>query len=383
MNAALHVVQIAQIVLALICAGGAAYQCFGALLLPRWLSEPCPPSPEPLPPVTLLRPVKAGVPHLAAKLDALARAMHPRDQLILGAADASRELAECAAVQRAHPQHHIVVIPCREGAASNPKISKLLQMHAAIAHEHLILSDSEAVIDAAWLDALRHEWRAHPCAALTTPYRFAGAITWPQRLDAAAVRLSLLPGLTLVRRWGSVDFTLGACTALRRSLLEEVGGWAAFGDFLAEDRMLGAALAERGGAIRLAATVATLDADPLTWRDWWRHQRRVAITYRIAAPVGFAGTAFTHGASAALLLMIIGLVTPSAWSLGWALVTISANWAASSLTARRLGIDCPDSALILLVAGCAESATWLLSWFSRKPWWSGRWWRLSREGRLS
>ena len=108
-----------------VCAGSAVYQWLGAGLVARWLRETTTTA-ETLPPVTLLRPLKAGVPDLRGKLEHLARAMRPGDQLILGAAADSREGQACAALQRAFPDREIIAVSCREGAARNPKISKLV-----------------------------------------------------------------------------------------------------------------------------------------------------------------------------------------------------------------------------------------------------------------
>jgi len=368
---------------ALICAGGVIYQWLGALVAERWLAEAGATSTETLPPVTLLRPLKTGVPDLHAKLDQLARALQPGDQLVLGAAHGSDELAQAMALQWAHPERDIVVVPCGEGAAANPKISKLVQMDGECRHGRLILSDSEAVIDAAWLTTLRREWLEHDCAVLTTPYRFVGAKTWPQRLDAAAALLALWPGLAVRRRWGRVDFTLGACTALRRHDLTEVGGWAAFGDFLAEDRELGAALAARGATIRLAATVTTLDCDALGWRDGWRHQCRVATTYRAATTAGFAGMLLTHSSTAAVALAL--LPVPAAWRpwcVGWALSAVALRWLAARRLARVAGFPVPGLFACGLVAGWVETAAWWRSWFSGWVWWSGRWRWIERGGKL-
>ena len=180
------------------------------------------------------------------KLAELARAMRTGDRLVLGVNEGSPDAAIAESVRAEFPQRDIVVVPCRADAALNPKISKLLQMESAVNCEHLILSDSEARIDQAWLDAFRREWTAIGADVMTCGYRFAGAGSWTQMLDAAPTLFSLWPGLLFVRRFGRINFTLGACTGLRRSDLASVGGWSAFSNELAEDNRLGAALAMAG-----------------------------------------------------------------------------------------------------------------------------------------
>lgn len=338
-----------------------------------------------LPPVTLLRPLKAGVPALREKLDALVAAMRPGDQLVLGADEGAEEMRVCAELRAAFPERDISAVSCRAGEALNPKISKLVQMTPHARREHWVLSDSEAMIDAAWLDAFRREWLAGGAEALTAGYRFVNLATWPQRLDAAAALLGLWPGLAMVRRFGRVNFTLGACTGFRRADVEMVGGWAAFGDFLAEDNRLGAALAKAGRTIRLSAQVATLDSDPLTWRDYWRHQRRVAVTYRVCSPAGFAGMIFTSGLVASVLLIALapgGRERAGIYALVAAAIQF-ARWIWIRDLGKTLGFPIPWLFPVMLVASAVETGCWCAAWCDRRVWWAGRRWRVSRAGRIT
>jgi ceramide glucosyltransferase len=294
------------------------------------------------------------------------------------------EMRGCVELCAAFPEREICVVSCRPGEALNPKISKLLQMTPHARHDHWVLSDSEAMIDAAWLDAFRREWLTSRTDVLTAGYRFVNLATWPQRLDAAAALLGLWPGLAMVRRYGRVNFTLGACTGFCRPDLEAVGGWAAFGDFLAEDNRLGAALAEAGRTIRLGAQVATLDSDPLTWREYWRHQRRVAVTYRVCQPAGFAGMILTNGLVASGLLLALA-VPRAPWSgvcmpcLATILLT---RWAFHAL-GKVLHFPIPWLFPVMFAASAVEIACWCAAWCDRRVWWAGRRWRVSRAGRLT
>lgn len=370
--------------LAAMTVGGVVFAGLGAVCMRVWLGERLPEADaRKQPPLTLLRPIKPGVPALREKLDALAAAMRPGDQLVLGADAGSPEFAVCEAARTAFPENDIAVVACASGAALNPKISKLVQMDAHARHEHLVLSDSEAIIDAAWLDVFRNEWAASGADAITAPYRYTGFATDAQRTDAAATLLTLWPGLALVRALGQVRFTLGACTGLRRADLAAVGGWAAFGDFLAEDNRLGAALAERRLRIRLSAQVATLASDPLDWRDFWLHQRRVAVTYRVSDPRGFAGSIVTHGIAAGFFMLVLApfSASPGFWIL-WAITTLGSRWAATRLLAGVVRLDIPDLWRALAVAGVTETTCWFLSWCHPVVWWAGDWRKVAGDGRM-
>ncbi len=376
------------LVLALLLLLGLAsifYALLALLQVRRWLDEPAPSSSAEVPPLTLLRPLKAGVPALRAKLDALVEAMRPGDQLVLGVAEGAAEAGVCEELRAAFPGREIIVVSCGAGAALNPKISKLVQMTPHARHAHWVLSDSEALIDAAWLDAFRREWLASGAEALTAGYRFVNLATWPQRLDAAATLFELWPGLAVVRRFGRVNFTLGACTGLRRADVESVGGWAAFGDFLAEDNRLGAALAKAGRTIRLSAQVATLDSDPLSWRDYWRHQRRVAVTYRVCNSVGFLGMILVNGTVASMELVVFAAF-PGTWTGTCVLSAVAVQlvrWLCFRALGKELRFSIPLLFPVMLAAGAVQIACGCMARSFPLVWWVGRRWRVSHAGRLT
>ncbi len=374
--------------LAMCGAAGFGYASNALMLLWFWRREvpAVAPAGDELPPITLLRPLKTGVPALREKIEALVGAMRPGDQLVLGADEGSDEMSVCGALRAAFPEQEIVVAGCRAGAALNPKISKLVQMTPHARHTRWVLSDSEAMIDAAWLDAFRREWLASGADALTAGYRFVNLATWPQRLDAAATLLGLWPGLALLHHTKRIHFTLGACTAFHRNDLEAVGGWAAFGDFLAEDNRLGAALTEAGRTIRLSAQVAALDSDSLTWRDYWRHQRRVAVTYRVCNPAGFAGMIVMNGFVAILAWTLLAVLGPKSIPIIRPVVCIVMIQFLRCVffrgTGKVLRFPIPWLFPVIFAADAVELACWCAAWCDRRVWWAGRRWRVSSAGRL-
>lgn len=329
------------------------------------------------PPVTFFRPVKRGVPRLMEKLEMLVRAVLPGDQIVLGADAGSAEFAIAEQTRAAFPQIDIAVVACAPGAAANPKISKLIQMQSAARHGHWIVSDSETQLDRTFCDAFREEWKR--CDVLTAGYRITGLKSWPQQLDAAAVLLALWPGLMAVNRGGGPRFTLGACTAFRAADLAQVGGWSAFADDLAEDHQIGAALARAGKRIVLSTHVVALESDLLTWRDYWRHQRRVAVTYRVSNAAGFAGMALVYGLPWSLLLALLHRSNPLAWA--WFALVWLARLRIASAAARQLRFPIGRLPLVVFIASLVEAICAALSWIDRRVWWGG-WRRVSRSGKL-
>ncbi|MEQ1860603.1 MAG: glycosyltransferase [Chthoniobacteraceae bacterium] len=328
-------------------------------------------------PVTWLRPLKPGVPGIARKLEEFLGCVGVGDEVIFGVEEASAEVELCRVL--AARWSCVKVVVCERGAAANPKVAKLLAMTPGATHSRWILADAEALIDAEFADAFRREWSAGGADVLTAGYHFTGMKTWPQWMDALAIIQTLWPGLEVVRAFGRMTFTLGACTAVRRSDIEAIGGWEALACELAEDRRLGALLVGKGRRVRLSEAILSMEVDPIGWRDYWRHQRRVAVTYRVATPMGALGMIVTRGFSLSLLVAVI---FPSWMTLACLVAAAVLHLGSVAGQARRLGVKLGPHVGLSLIAELVETACWALSWLSRRVWWGGKWRWITWRGQI-
>jgi hypothetical protein len=176
---------------------------------------------------------------------------------------------------------------------------------------------------------------------------------------------------------GRIDFTLGACTAVKASDIRAIGGWAAVGDELAEDRHLGALLVQAGKKIRLSRHVLTLDSDPLDWSDYLRHQHRVAVTYRAATPGGALGLPILHTVALAALVPVLH---PTWWH--WAALIVVLRIAAAAVMSRLLQFHIPRLPFATLIGAPVETLMWIAAWLSPCVWWTGCWSRVGWRGRI-
>jgi ceramide glucosyltransferase len=329
-------------------------------------------------PITWFRPIKAGVLGLREKLEAFLAAVRKDDQVILGLDPDSPDRAVCESIAAAAGDR-VEIVDCVPGTAANPKISKLAQMTRVARHEHWVVVDSEAIMDRSFAEIFRNEWAVSGANVLTAGYLMAGTETIPQRLDAMSVLLTLWPGLEFVRMFGTIRFTLGACTAVRRSDLAELGGWAAFGNNLAEDHELGLRLTDCGRHVRLSHPVLTLHSDPMSWSQYWRHQVRIAATYRAATPAGAAGLILTRGITAGFLLLFLH---PGVESFILLLLAWGVRVALAVRISRRLGAPVPGLAWTVPISDVVETAAWIVGWFTNRVWWGGKWRLITWRGRL-
>jgi ceramide glucosyltransferase len=327
------------------------------------------------PPLTFWRALKAGIPDLEGKLDALVASSQLGDQILVGVDAGGGEVTVCEAWRERHADRDIHLVPCEAGRAANPKISKFLQMQPHTRHADWLLTDSEALLTREFVESFRQEWKASGADAMTAGYKFANAQSFSQVLDALPAAITLWPGLMLVPR---VAFTLGACTAIRAGDLESIGGWSSVSDILAEDHELGRRFTETGRSIALSRAALRLDSDPLTFGEYVRHQHRVAVTYRSANPAGALGLAVLHGMPLGGLALVMH---PPLWMIALSLVLIRGLLAI--VEARSVGEFKGRNALFAFLVPLIEGCFWLFAWLPLPVWWAGRWRRVSWSGRIA
>ena len=98
----------------------------------------------------------------------------------------------------------------------------------------------------------------------------------------------------------------GATIALRRSMLDRIGGFGVLADVLADDHAIGVAVRSAGYDVVTAPFLVGHRCFEESLRQLVRHQIRVARTIKSIYPVAYAGTIVTHPWPLALLAMLSG-----------------------------------------------------------------------------
>jgi ceramide glucosyltransferase len=106
-----------------------------------------------------------------------------------------------------------------------------------------------------------------------------------------------------------LDFALGAVMAVRRQALEEIGGFAALVDCLADDYQLGHRIAQRGHQLSICPVVVECWSEPMGWLGVWKHQLRWARTIRVCQPLPY----FCSILGNATLWPLLWLATSPSW----------------------------------------------------------------------
>jgi ceramide glucosyltransferase len=197
------------------------------------------------------------------------------------------------------------------------------------------------------------------------------------RLGALHINYGFLPGALMGEALATGGGCFGATIALRRSVLDRIGGLAVVRDELADDHRIGTAVRDAGFAVALSPYIVATSVSEPSFKVLWRHELRWARTVRLMAPVGFAGSAVTHAvAIAALAVPLCGF---SLTSLGFLAMSCVLRWASAVTIARVLRL--PMTGLWLLpLRDLLSFAVFVGSFFGRNVSWRDQLFRVEPNG---
>jgi len=137
----------------------------------------------------------------------------------------------------------------------NAKVYSLDRMLAAAQYNLVVMADSDVRVTPDMLATLAREFQDQRLGLATCPYRaVAGRSVW-STLEALGLNTEFLGGVLVARMLEGVKFALGPTIAARRATLEDIGGFDAVKDYLAEDFVMGKLAAQSGHGVILSSYV--------------------------------------------------------------------------------------------------------------------------------
>ncbi|HTH49964.1 MAG TPA: glycosyltransferase, partial [Candidatus Limnocylindria bacterium] len=212
-------------------------------------------------------------------------------------------------------------------------------------------------------------------------YRLANPTTAAMRWEAVAINADFWSQVLQSRTLQPQDFALGAAMALPTARLQEIGGFHALVDHLADDYQLGNRIAKRGYRIELSPVVVECWDPPMGWKQVWAHQLRWARTIRVCQPAPFAASILSNQT---LWLLAFCVLSQNGWGKWMLLVGWSIRGITAVLLQRRLGfraVHLPYVAIML--KDLLNVAIWFAAFFGNTVVWRGVTYRVGRDGRLT
>ncbi len=299
------------------------------------------------PAVTILKPVSGADSQSYANFASFCQQTYPVYQIIFGVQDqADASIPVIQQLIQDFPHLDIQYVVSDRIIGPNLKVNNLANALALAQHGILFLADSDIIVGPDYLQRVVAPLHDPAVGVVTCLYR-----SLAQRRIAAFEALSLatefLPSVLVARQLEGMTFALGATIALRRSVLDAIGGFAAVADYLGDDFQLGNLPALAGYRVVLSDYIVDHVMATSTWAEFFQHQTRWARGNRFSRPNGYRGLIFTYGTVSSLLFWALTQASPWGW------LVLGVTWMLRYAMAGLIGV-------IYLQDSVAQTGLWLV-----------------------
>ncbi len=346
--------------------------------------SPCPPfHSASAQPVTILKPVQGWDAQQLANFRSFCKQDYSQFQIIFGVLDPDDIGLEAArAVQDEFPNLDIAVVSGGEVSGLNRKVCNLIQMLPHAKHNLLVLADSDMRVNPEYISQIVAPFASENIGLNTCPYRGSEATNIVARLESIGIGADFIPSAFVGYYLGNVRFAFGSTIVIRKSVLEEIGGFEGLKDELADDYLLASKTRLAGKEVWLSNYFVDDVIGTETVGVMWSRRLRWAKTSRAMQPIPYMGSFVTHGF--ALSIMFLAAVNSSKW--GLLVVTIVMlvrliSVVTNSITTNNRALL--RSIILLPMSDLLSFALFVASFTSSRIRWRDELFRIGKGGKLT
>lgn len=320
------------------------------------------------PPVTILKPIY-GLDHgLYENLRSFCDQDYPAYQVVFGVRHAGDPaVGVIRRVIKEFPGRDLRLVIDDRVIGANLKVSTLANMFVVAKHDLLVVADSDMRVGRDYLKTIVGPFQDPKVGGVTCLYTGVPAAGLTSRMGSMHINYWFLPSVLVAIAFRKLRFCFGATMAVRRHVLDEIGGFEALASALADDYLLGDLITRKGYDLRLSSYVVQNIVLEPSFKSLFHHQLRWARTVRSVRPLGYAFSFLTEALTISLLYLLASQFSP----LGLALVACALVLSLSlhSIVRSTLRIRGPDAPWLMPLMDLFSFAIWWLGCFSRNIHW--------------
>lgn len=354
--------------LLVIAIAGACYLAIANIAVSAFARRPLELASEFLPSFTIFKPIAGPEPELYENLRSFCDqeyqafyevifCLHRRDDPAL--ATVERLAAEFPSLTR--------IAIGQNAAMANPKIANLAKPGAEPRGDIVAIADSDIRVGRDYLRALAASFASEGVGAATCLYSGTPNAGIVSRLGALQIEDGFIPSVLVALALGPLRFCLGATMAVRRSVLEAIGGLTALGGGIADDHVLGELVASRGKEVELSRYVVTTAVPETNLGALWSHELRWARTNLSLAPAGYAFSFLMYALP--LAVVYLAVARNLEWGLPLLAIVVALRLGLHYLLRAALNVKRRDDAWLIPARDCLSFAIWFASFFGRNVRW--------------
>jgi ceramide glucosyltransferase len=378
------VIELLEIVLGLLIIAGSAYWLIAIYAVNRFFKPATINSASPVTPVSILKPLKGIDPELTENIKSFCDQKYPAYEVILGLnrPDDEETHAACRVVKSV-PFTNLKMVSSNIELGVNQKVSNLQGILDEAHNGLVVLSDSDMRVDRDYLNTIVSEYQgSEDIGMVTCLYKISNPTSAGAAFESMSITLDFLPSVLVAERFEGVSFGLGASMIFSKKTLDEIGGFKAVADYIADDYQIGNRISKKGLKIVISKYIVENVTGHMSFAEYFRHQLRWARTVRVSRPGGYFGSGISHVIPFATFLCILrgaDIVSMSALGLAVLLRLILAALVYRKVIRSREWLKW---LVILPVKDIGSFLIWIGAFVGSNVSWRGSAYKIINDGRI-
>ena len=239
--------------------------------------------------ITILKPIKGIDDQLETNLISFFKLDYPDYEIIFGLHsydDPALKIVKKLSEKFPNINTKIIISSFKIGL--NPKINNLYNMYHKAKNNLILISDSNTRVGTKFLKLLANEFEDKNVGLVTATIRGLGAKNLSSLMENIHLNTFLTPSVIVASQIANISIVVGKSILISRILLEKIGGFEAFKNYLAEDFFMGQKVQELGFNIITAPVFVNNINETWSLRKFLnRHTRWAKIRAKIRTDTYF------------------------------------------------------------------------------------------------
>ncbi len=238
---------------------------------------------ENYPLISILKPIKGIDDQLESNLKSFYNLDYPNYEIIFGLhtkEDPALQIINNISTEFSKVKTKIVVDNYMIGL--NPKINNLYNMFPKSKGSFILISDSNTRVESNFLKSLLSEFDDKNVGLVTASIRAIGAKNIPSIFENIHLNSFMLPSVFTASRIAKISIVIGKSILIPRKILNQIGGFEIFRNYLAEDYLMGVKVEDLGYKVKTSSTFVDNINENLTLKKFLnRHSRWAKMRAKI------------------------------------------------------------------------------------------------------
>jgi ceramide glucosyltransferase len=335
------------------------------------------------PPVSILKPLKGLDDNLYDNLESLCRLDYSVFEIIFSLQNRNDQAYKVAKkVKDKYPEIDITINVERCNSGLNPKINNLIPAYRVSKYEHILISDSNVMLDCTYLKELTSHMQDPKVGLVSNLIRGMGGKSFGSIFENLHLNSFVIGSVSFLDKFLHMPCVIGKSMLMKKRDLEAIGGLTAMKNVLAEDYLIGKRLHEIGKKVIVSGHMVN------NMNEYWdlkrflnRHTRWAKIRWQIGG-LKYISELIGNPVFMAALLVIFAEFSVLALTFAGAVSAMKAG--ADCIMGRRIGADLKTSSYLLSpIKDMLIGVIWFVPLFSNTVAWRGNRYVIGKDSFLA